>query len=92
MNTHFKLFKNKEKVKVPKDPNAYAPKNLTADDLPDQTIYYQAWIKYFSFQKTGDKEHTKPKYFFKNDHFFNQKAEEKEDDQVSFYLLIILFF
>ena len=90
MNTHFGLYKKLqpgESPEIPQDKSMYAPKNLTAEDLPDIPIYYQGWIKYFNFHKTNenDKKTSKPKYFFKNEAFLKQLSDnitEKEDDQV----------
>lgn len=91
MNTHFGLYKKLqpgESAEIPQDKSMYAPKNLTADDLPDIPIYYQGWIKYFNFHKTNDKKTSKPKFFFKNEAFLKQISEnstDKEDDQVIIY-------
>src|SRR4051812_9631788 len=35
----------------------------SGDDLPDQSVYYQRWIKYFRYMENGDE---KPNKFFKN--------------------------
>lgn len=86
MNTHF-LLKNNMKNN-PADHKQFAPKNLTAKDLPDQPIYFQGWIKYFSFLKTSSNKNRSPKYFFKNEAFVKQTADEEDtlnDDQVRLY-------
>lgn len=98
MNTHFKALKKQapgESVEIPQDKSLYAPKNLTAEDLPDMPIYYQAWIKYFHFQKVESEKSRKPKFFFKNEAFLKQVDTEKErakEDQVSIFKLIFLIF
>jgi hypothetical protein len=89
MGTRFKSLKKAgpgESAVIPTDKSLYAPKNLTADDLPDVPIYYQAWIKYFHFQKVGSDKSKKPKFFFKNEAFLKQSQTEKDkerEDQVS---------
>lgn len=94
MNTHFKSLKKLgpgESAEIPTDKSLYAPKNLTAEDLPDMPIYYQAWIKYFHFQKVQSDKSKKPKFFFKNEAFLKQVDTEKEkakEDQVSFNIKI----
>lgn len=94
MNTHFKSLKKLgpgESAEIPTDKSLYAPKNLTAEDLPDMPIYYQAWIKYFHFQKVQSDKSKKPKFFFKNEAFLKQVDTEKEkakEDQVSFNVKI----
>ena len=55
MNTSFGYKKvNKaapEKGKTNDDPlnQKTAPKNLTADDLPNMPVYFQGWLKIFPF-------------------------------------------
>jgi hypothetical protein len=89
MSTRFKSLKNKlpgESEEIKPDNSLYAPKNLTAEDLPDVPIYFQAWIKYFHFQKSGNDKSKKPKFFFKNEAFLRQHVSENDkskEDQVS---------
>lgn len=101
MNTHFSLKKNTNIKELPTakvENGTYAPKNLTADDLPDVPIYYQGWVKYFTFSKSNiDKVH-KPKFFFKNEAFLEQEKDvsnkknkdKEEDDEVSYHLFLII--
>lgn len=96
MNTHFGMMKKnsqKSNAKTPHEERSkYAPKNLTADDLPDTPLYFKTWIKYFTFNKNFDDKSKKPKYFFKNDAFVTQlkyhdsdsEEDKHEDDEVSF--------
>lgn len=97
MNTHFKSLKKLgpgESAEIPVDKSLYAPKNLTADDLPDMPIYFQAWIKYFHFQKLDSDKSKKPKFFFKNEAFLKQSETEKDKaraDQVSIILILLVW-
>lgn len=91
MNTKFNNFNKKtaDMVKLTNNQdNLKAPKNLTADDLPDDVpIYYQGWIKYFHYHRSPEENKSKkPKFFFKNEAFKNQNQGEEQSDQVSFYL------
>lgn len=100
MNTHFASLKkqNGQSPVIKEDRSKYAPKNLTADDLPDVPIYYQGWVKYFHFMKTSEKDKKKPQYFFKNEAYKKQVAEDanvepkdddkKVDDQVRYLLFL----
>ncbi|MFO0515331.1 MAG: hypothetical protein ACK5YA_00600 [bacterium] len=98
MNTHFKSLKKLgpgESAEIPVDKSLYAPKNLTAEDLPDMPIYYQAWIKYFHFQKIGSDKSKKPKFFFKNEAFLKQSESEKDiakADQVRIIHYIYIYY
>lgn len=89
MSTRFKSLKKigpGESAEIPTDKSLYAPKNLTAEDLPDIPIYFQAWIKYFHFQKSANDKSKKPKFFFKNEAYLKQVETEKDkerEDQVS---------
>lgn len=86
MNSGFKSYKhmlntNLSKAKVSEknkeDPSEFAPKDLTADDLPDKDIYYQGWIKYFSYQISSPSKGKMPKFFFKNEAFLSQNENEE---------------
>jgi len=96
MNTHFGL-----KKKQPASPAANddplnqktAPKNLTADDLPNMPVYFEGWVKYFHTQPNGEQSRlNRPKYFFENEAFVKQSAEitnpdtSKDDQWGSYYI------
>jgi hypothetical protein len=73
MNTHFA-----SKKKVVDDPlnQRTAPKNLTADDLPNMPVYFEGWLKYFHFQPNGAiTPKSKPRYFFENEAFTQQTSD-----------------
>ena len=96
-NMHFGLLKknpgSSESLPGP-DLSQFAPKNLTAEDLPDVPIYYQGWIKYFNYFKKTTQKTSKPRFFFKNEAFIKQNigknsTNSTDDDIVNFYFLLV---
>ena len=97
MNTHFKALKKTshrngpQDKDIPAETKEYAPKNLTAEDLPSIPVYFETWVKYFNFAKNSEdpQRKSKPKFFFKNGSFQTQQTtnqETQKDDQVFFFL------
>lgn len=82
-NMHFGILKARSRQAPIKENENPAYKNLTKDDLPDVPIYFEGWLKYFWYAKSGDQ---KPKAFFKNPNFLTQVKSNstKPDDQVNY--------
>jgi hypothetical protein len=103
MNTSFGNKKSHkaapEKTKTNDDPlnQKTAPKNLTADDLPNMPVYFEGWLKYFHFLPNGvQTAKSKPRYFFENEAFSQQTsqvdakeaaADKSKDDQFGSWLI-----
>lgn len=86
-NMHFGILKARSRMAPNNEKENPAFKNLTKDDLPDVPIYFEGWLRYFWYAKSGDQ---KPKAFFKNPNFLTQVKSNttKPDDQVFYYNLV----
>ena len=92
MNSHFKLL---AKTKFGSSPATSSNKNnapkTSNDDLQDSAIHFQAWIRYFHYQKQ-ENETKKPNYFFKNESFQRQEKKGSDhSDQVSPFLTHFIY-